>query len=100
MAYEMNADGLRRLEEYLDGIGEELGSEHRRESFAMYMVGLLGESERKSMEPIAARATGDPEHAGAGHQRIHHFVSNTPWSDREVRLEAARYALRALEERE
>jgi SRSO17 transposase len=62
MAYQMDADGERRLEGYFDGIGELLGSSHRRESFAMYAMGLLSESERKSMEPIAARATGDPEH--------------------------------------
>ena len=90
MAYRMDADGERRLEGYFDGIGELLGSSHRRESFAMYAMGLLSESERKSMEPIAARATGDPEHAGAGHQRIHHFISNTSWDDHEVRLSAAR----------
>ncbi len=100
MAYQMDAAGERRLEGYLDGIGELLGSSHRRESFAMYAMGLLSEAERKSMEPIAARATGAPEHAGAGHQRIHHFISNTPWDDHEVRLAAARYAITALEERE
>ena len=100
MAYQMDADGERRLEGYFDGIGEILGSSHRRESFAMYAMGLLSESERKSMEPIAARATGDPEHAGAGHQRVHHFISNTSWDDHEVRLAATRYAITALEERE
>jgi SRSO17 transposase len=100
MAYQMEAAGERRLEGYLDGIGELLGSSHRRESFAMYAMGLLSESERKSMEPIAARATGNPEHASAGHQRIQHFVSNTSWNDHEVRLAAARYAIAALEERE
>jgi len=100
MAYEMNADGEHRLEQFFDKIGTVLGSSHRRASFAMYAMGLLSESERKSMEPIAARATGDPVHAASGHQRIHHFVSNTPWSDHEVRLEAARYAIAALEERE
>jgi len=100
MAYQMDADGERRLEGYLDGIGELLGSSHRRESFGMYAMGLLSESERKSMERIAARATADPEHAGAGHQRVHHFISNTSWDDHEVRLAAARYAIAVLEERE
>jgi SRSO17 transposase len=100
MAYQMEAAGERRLEAYLDGIGALLGSGHRRESFAMYAMGLLSESERKSMEPIAARATGDPEHASAGHQRIHHFISSSSWNDHEVRLAAARYAIAALEEHE
>src|SRR6202162_11776 len=100
MAYQMDADGERRLEGYFDRSGELLRSSHRRASFAMYAMGLLSESERKSMEPIAARATGDPEHAGAGHQRIHHFISNSSWDDHEVRLEAARYAIAELEKRE
>jgi SRSO17 transposase len=63
MAYQMDGAGESRLEGYLDGIGELLGSRQRRESFAMYAMGLLSESERKSMEPIAARATGDPARA-------------------------------------
>jgi len=100
MAYEMNADGERRLERYFDAIGRVIGSSHGRASFAMYAMGLLGESERKSMEPIAARATGDPVHAGAGHQRIQHFIANTSWDDHEARLDAARYAIAELEKRE
>ncbi len=100
MAYQMDADGERRLEGYFDGIGELLGSSHRRESFAMYAMGLLSESERKSMERIAARTTADPAHACAGHQRIQHFIANTSWSDHEVRLTATRYAIAALGERE
>jgi len=96
----MTADGERRLEQYLDQIGERLGDERRRASFAMYAMGLLSESERKSMECIAARATAEPEHAGAGHQRVHHFISNTSWDDHEVRLVAARYTIAVLEERE
>jgi SRSO17 transposase len=100
MAYELGGEGERRLAGFFDRIGSVLGSAHRRASFAMYAMGLLSEAERKSMEPIAARATGDPEHAGAGHQRIHHFISNTQWNDHEVRLEAARYAIRVLEEQE
>src|SRR5215468_8490520 len=100
MAYEMNADGERRLERYLDQIGERLGDERHRASFAMYGMGLLSESERKSMEPIAARASGTSKHASASHQRLHHFIANTSWSDHEVRLDAARYAIAAMEERD
>ena len=100
MAYEMNTDAERRLERYLDQIGERLGDERHRASFAMYAMGLVSESERKSMEPLAARASGTPGHASAAHQRLHHFIANTSWSDHEVRLEAARYAIAAMEERD
>jgi SRSO17 transposase len=100
MAYEMNADAERRLERYFDQMGEQIGDKHRRASFAMYAMGLLSESERKSMEPLAARASGTPEHASAAHQKLHHFIANTSWSDHEVRLASARYAITAMEERD
>jgi len=100
MAYELDADGERRLERYLDQIGGVLGNSDRRASFATYMMGLLSESERKSMEPLAARTTATPIHASAAHQKLHHFIANTPWSDHDVRLTAARYAIAAMEERD
>jgi len=100
MAYELDGDGERRLEGYLGRIGEVLGNSYRRGSFATYMFGLLSESERKSMEPIAARTTATPAHASAAHQKLHHFIANTSWSDHDVRLTAARYAIAAMEERD
>ena len=45
-----------RLRDYLDGIGEVLGTPQRRDNFARYAFGLIGDGDRKSMEPIAARA--------------------------------------------
>lgn len=55
--------------------------------------------ERKSeraIEPIATRACADPARADAGHQRLLHFALDVPWSDDDVRREAARYALDAM----
>jgi SRSO17 transposase len=100
MAYELGVDGERRLERYFDRIGEILGNSGRRASFAIYAMGLLSESERKSIEPLAARASATPAHASAAHQKLHHFIANTTWSDHEVRLAAARYAIAAMEERD
>src|SRR6266545_4716025 len=85
--------GQRRLTEYFDTIGEILDHEKRRASFALYAEGLLGDGERKSMEPIAARTCPDPDRVDAAHQRIHHFLVDSAWSDREVRRAAARYAI-------
>jgi SRSO17 transposase len=59
-------------------------------------MGLLGDGERKSLEPIAARACPDPSKTDAMHQRLLHFAVDSRWSDREVRREAARYALDAM----
>jgi len=56
----MNAAAQQRLSEYFDCIGALLGRKGRRESFALYAEGVLGDGERKSIEPIAARACADP----------------------------------------
>ncbi|HEY0096119.1 MAG TPA: IS701 family transposase [Archangium sp.] len=96
----MDAGGVQRLEEYFRRIGDILGEERRRSSFAVYAMGLLGDGERKSLEPIAARACADPSKTEAMHQRLLHFAVDSRWSDREVRREAARYALDAMTRRE
>ncbi len=96
----MGGGGERRLDEYFGSIGNLLGDDKRRESFALYAMGLLGEGERKSMEPIAARACPDPTRIDAAHQRIHHFITCSNWNDRAVRDFAARYCLSAMTERE
>jgi SRSO17 transposase len=83
----------RRLTGYFDQIGEVLGRPERRASFATYALGILSEGERKSIEPIAARACADPSRMDAEHQRLHHFATDSPWDDQAVRREAARYAL-------
>src|SRR5258706_1288019 len=89
-----------RLKDYFDRIGELLGDDARRASFATYAIGLLADGDRKSIEPIAARACADPDETDALHQRLHHFVANSDWSDREVLRESARYALTQMQARE
>ncbi len=96
----MNAAAVQRLESYFQRIGEVLGNESRRGSFALYAMGLLGDGERKSVEPIAARACPDPQKVDAMHQRLLHFAVDSKWSDQEVRRQAAQYALEPMVERE
>ena len=100
MAEFMNSAAVRRLESYFGRIGDVLGTDGRRASFARYAMGLLGGAERKSVEPIAALACGEAAKTDADHQRLLHFLANSPWSDRDVRREAARYALSAMTDRE
>jgi SRSO17 transposase len=48
--------------------------DRRRERWApVYVRGLLGSGERKSIEPLAART------APADYQQLHHFVSGSGW---------------------
>ncbi len=48
-----------RFEDYLGQIGATMRDKRQRASFATYASGLLSDGDRKSAEPIAARATGD-----------------------------------------
>jgi len=92
--------GEQRLADYFELIGDILGHPSRRASFATYALGLFGDGDRKSMEPIAARGCADAEEVDAAHQRIQHFLVDSTWSDREVRKAAAEYAIEAMTGRE
>src|SRR5260221_2623323 len=96
----LDGGGIERLEEYFGEVGKVLGDERRRASFAMYAMGLFGEGDRKSVEPIAARACGDPVETERAHDRLLHFMTDSRWSDRETRQAAAQYALSAMTARE
>ena len=88
--------GEARLESFLEDVGAALNDKRRMASFATYALGLLSESERKSVEPLAARAAGDPKRVDAIHQRLLHFLTDSDWDDRAIRRLAARYALKFL----
>jgi DDE superfamily endonuclease len=97
MGYAMDSASQQRMLDYFGlTIGTVLGNKKRRASFATYAMGLLGEGERKSMEPIAARAAAAPERVNAIHQQLGHFVNDSDWSDRAVRRAAARYGIEAM----
>jgi len=68
----------------------------QKASFATYALGLLSEAERKSVEPIAARAAGKASDVEAAHQRLLHFLARSAWDDHAVRFLAARYALKFM----
>ncbi|HEY6325947.1 MAG TPA: IS701 family transposase [Candidatus Cybelea sp.] len=100
MTYELNAIGVARLEAYFEGIGGLLGEKRRRASFALYAMGILGEHERKSVEPLAAAAAGDPEGAQRAHDHLLHFIGQSEWEDGPIREFAARHGVHAMESRE
>jgi SRSO17 transposase len=100
MGYEFNAQGERRLDDYISRIGNVLGHKKKKEAFALYATGLLSNLERKSVEPIAALVCPEPDKVDPMHQKLLHFQSTAAWDDGAVRLSAARYAIEALTERE
>jgi len=95
--YELGSEGHDRLTGYLNTIGSCLRDKRKRASFAMYAYGILGEGERKSVEPIAARASGDPLLVRAYTERLLHFLGESNWDDRVL---SARVRERGLEIRE
>jgi len=86
-----------RLHGYLEGVWALLGDKRRREGFASYACGLFGDGDRKSVEPMAARACGDPRKAEAVHRKLLRVVAESGWEDRPVREYATRYALEAMQ---
>lgn len=99
MTYSFDSAAQQRLDDYVAKIGDVLGDDGRRASFALYFLGVLGDGERKSVEPMVARAIPDPSAVDAGHQRLLHFLNDSPWSNHDVRRFAAWYAIRAMEEK-
>jgi len=89
-----------RLENFFGRVGTHLKDWRKRESFAMYAFGILGDGERKSAEPIAARACADPDQTNNVHSKLCYFLGRSEWDDRAVRLDAARYAIEGVQKRE
>lgn len=89
-----------RLREFLTSIGTLLGDRRRRSNFALYACGLFGEGDRKSVEPMAARACGSPEGTEAMHRKLLRVVAESGWEDRPVREHAAWYALEETQKHE
>jgi len=72
-----------RFAAYIGAITSALGHADRAAPFPLYCAGLLLLSNRKSVEPMAARL--HPGRVQAAHQLLHHFVAKADWSDAAVR---------------
>jgi len=74
----------RELREYLDGMVEGMGRIERKAAMRNYVVGLLLDGERKSVEPMAARLVDAPEQIGAMRQRLLDCVGQADWRESEM----------------
>src|SRR5918998_5364293 len=63
------------LDRWLEPFLEVLGHKKRRTWAPLYLRGLLGPSERKSLQPMAA-SLGLP-----GHDQLQHFIASPAWDD-------------------
>jgi SRSO17 transposase len=74
----------RELREYLDWMVEGMGRVERCAAMRNYVVGLLLDGERKSVEPMAARLVDSADEIGAMRQRLLDCVGQSKWSDAEM----------------
>ena len=84
-----------RFRAYIDEVGGVIGHPARRRPLRDYCTGLMGPSERKSVEPIAAVTA--PDRTSAQHQSLLHFVGESDWSDEEVLAKVREIVLPSLE---
>jgi SRSO17 transposase len=78
------------LDAWLKPFLEVLGRKTRRTWAPLYLRGLMGPGERKSLQPMAARL-GLP-----GHDQLHHFIASPAWDDGPLWAVLAREADRLL----
>src|SRR3712207_4888604 len=63
------------LDAWLEPFLDALGRKTRRTWAPLYLRGLLGPGERKSLQPMAARL------GLSGHDQLHHFIASPAWDD-------------------
>jgi SRSO17 transposase len=84
-----------RFRTYIEELGGVIGHPARRRPLQDYCVGLMGPSERKSVEPIAAVTA--PDRTSAQHQSLLHFVAESEWSDEAVLAKVRQLVLPTFE---
>ena len=69
------------LHSWLEPFLAHLGHPARRRMCPLYVAGLIGPGERKSLQPIAARL------APSDYDQLHHFVAVGPWDEAPLEAE-------------
>jgi len=73
-----------RFAAYINDVTKVIGHADRVGPLRDYCAGLLATPGRRSVEPMAAVTTEDPEHVPTQHQKLLHVVANSAWSDERV----------------
>src|SRR3954463_1927683 len=76
-----SGDWLRTLQTWLEPFLARLGHPARRRMCPLYVAGLIGPGERKSLPPIAGRL------APADYDHLPHFIAVGPWDDEPLEAE-------------
>ena len=86
-----------RFQAYVEALAGVLGHADRAQPLKDYCAGLILRGERKSVEPMAARAA--PARTSAKHQSMLHFVGQSAWSDAAVLTRVRELVLPVIERR-
>ena len=78
------------LQSWLEPFLTHLHHPARRRMCPLYVAGLIGPGERKSLQPIAARL------APADYDQLHHFVAVGPWDETPLEAELLAQANRLV----
>ena len=71
----MAAEGVCDLDDWLKPFLDVLGRKTRRTWAPLYVRGLRGPGERKSLQPMATRL------GLSGHDQLQHFIASPAWDD-------------------
>jgi SRSO17 transposase len=88
-------DELQEFDRYMAHLSEGLGHADRRAGLRGYCTGLMSPLKRKSVEPMAAHMA--PAATRSRHQSLHHFVADSAWSDEQMLLRVAQWAVSAMD---
>lgn len=78
------------LQSWLEPFLKPLRHPARRRMCSLYVAGLIGPGERKSLQPMAARV------APADYDQLHHFVAVGPWDETPLEAELLAQANRLV----
>ena len=67
-------DWIEDVERWLEPFVERLGHKARRRMCPLYVAGLIGPGDRKSVQPMADRLV------PGEYDRLHHFVADGAWN--------------------
>jgi SRSO17 transposase len=92
------AESTSRFEAYVGELTSVIGHPERVQPLNDYCTGLLVTDGRRSVEPIAAMTA--PAATSVQHQKLLHFVANSPWADKPMLAKVRDLVLPAIVRRE
>src|SRR5438552_189501 len=95
MGLETITGGADRFAAFVKELTGVIGHADRAAPLHDYCLGLLAAEGRKSVEPMAAVTA--PANVSVQHQKLLHFVANSPWSDEPVLAKAREMVVPEIE---